>query len=54
VDDAARARVLAALAEASAPAEILRSVREVAVVSSEEEGRIFGDSLPPGLRLVED
>jgi hypothetical protein len=54
VDDAFRARALAALAEGGAPEETLRSVREVAQASEEEERRIFGDSLPPGLRLVEE
>jgi hypothetical protein len=54
VDEAARAQVLAALAEGGAPEEALRSVREVAEASEEEERRIFGESLPPGLRLVEE
>jgi molecular chaperone DnaK (HSP70) len=54
VDEAVRARVLAALADARAPEETIRAVRDVAAASEEEEGRIFGDSLPPGLRLVED
>jgi hypothetical protein len=54
VDDAARARALGALAEGGAPEEALRAVREVAQASEEEERRIFGESLPPGLRLVEE
>jgi molecular chaperone DnaK (HSP70) len=54
VGDEARARVLAALAEGGAPEETVRAVREVAEASEEEETRIFGESLPPGLRLVED
>jgi molecular chaperone DnaK (HSP70) len=54
VDDAARARALEALAEGGAPEEALRSVREVAQATEEEERRIFGESLPPGLRLVEE
>ena len=54
VPDDVRARVLAALAEGRAPGETLRAVREVAEASAEEEQRIFGESLPPGLRLVEE
>ena len=54
VDDAVRARVLAVLAAARAPEETVRSVREVVVASAEEESRIFGESLPAGLRLVEE
>jgi hypothetical protein len=49
-----RAAALAALAEGGAAAEALRAVREVAIPSEEEEGRVFGESLPPGLRLVEE
>ncbi|BDG05315.1 Hsp70 family protein [Anaeromyxobacter oryzae] len=54
VDDATRARVLDALAAARAPEETVRAVREVAEASAEEESRIFGESLPAGLRLVEE
>jgi hypothetical protein len=54
VDEGWRGRVLAALAEGGAPEEALHAVREVAAASAEQEGRIFGDSLPPGLRLVEE
>jgi hypothetical protein len=54
VDETTRARVLAALAGGGAPAEVVRSVREVAEASADEEQRIFGDSLPPGLRLAEE
>jgi hypothetical protein len=53
VDDGPRAEVLAALREAGAPDEMVRSVREVVMASVEEESRIFGESLPPGLRVVE-
>jgi hypothetical protein len=53
VDEAVRARVVAALAEGGAAEEAVRAVREVAEASEEEERRIFGESLPPGLRLVE-
>jgi len=53
VSGPARLRVERALREAGAPAELVRSVREVVTASAEEEQRIFGESLPPGLRLVE-
>jgi molecular chaperone DnaK (HSP70) len=54
VGDAVRAQVLSVLAAARAPEETVRAVREVAVASEAEESRIFGESLPAGLRLVED
>ncbi len=53
VDEAVRARVLAALAETRAPEDMAAMVREVEEASEEEERRIFGESLPPGLRLVD-
>jgi len=53
VDDAVRSRALEALAEGGAPEEALRALREVAVATEDEERRIFGESLPSGLRLVE-
>ncbi len=53
VDEDVRERVLAALAEAGAPAEAIRSVSEVVETTVEEEQRVFGESLPAGLRLVE-
>ena len=48
-----RTRVGALAADGGAPAELARSVREVAVATADEEQRIFGESLPPGLSLVE-
>jgi hypothetical protein len=54
VDDDVRARIAAALAAWGAPAELVRSVREVIGASAEEEQRIFGESLPAGLRLVDE
>jgi molecular chaperone DnaK (HSP70) len=54
VADDVSARVISALAEGGAPAETVRAVREVAEASAEEEQRIFGESLPAGLRLVEE
>jgi molecular chaperone DnaK (HSP70) len=54
VSDEVRADVLAALAAGGAPEETLRAVREVVAATEEEEQRVFGESLPAGLRLVED
>jgi hypothetical protein len=53
VEDEVRQAVARALVAASAPAELVRMVREVVEASEEEERRIFGESLPPGLRLVD-
>jgi molecular chaperone DnaK (HSP70) len=53
VDDEVRARVVAALETLGAPEETVRAVAEVVVPSAEEEQRIFGESLPAGLRLVD-
>ena len=54
VGDEVRASVLVALAEAAASDDAILSVREVQGSSEEEEQRIFGESLPPGLRLMEE
>jgi molecular chaperone DnaK (HSP70) len=51
VDPEVRARVLRTLASA-APDEVLRPVREVVELGAAEEGRIFGEALPAGLRLL--
>ncbi len=51
VSEAARARVLSALVEV-VPEESLRPVREVVALARADEQRIFGESLPKGLRLV--
>ncbi len=53
VNEEVRSRALEALAEGGATEEALRAIREVAAATEEEERRIFGESLPPGLRLVE-
>lgn len=53
VDEDVRARAVAALEAWGASPEVLRSVREAIGASAEEEQRIFGESLPAGLRLVE-
>jgi hypothetical protein len=54
VDEGVRGEALRALAEAGAPEEAVRAVREVADAGATEESRIFGESLPAGLRLVGD
>ena len=54
VDEPVRAEALRALAGARAPEAMLRSVREVSASGAEEESRIFGESLPAGLRLIEE
>lgn len=50
--DALRHEVAAALARGGAPPEAITAVEQVAAPSEEEGQRIFGESLPPGLRLV--
>ena len=52
VDEALRARVTQRLRAAKAPASWLRMVAEVVELDEADAGRVFGDSLPPGLRLV--
>jgi hypothetical protein len=54
VGDATREAALAALLQGGAPEGAVRAVREVAMPSEDEEQRVFGESLPPGLRLVEE
>ena len=54
VPDDVRARVARRARRGRRAGETLRAVREVAEASAEEEQRIFGESLPPGLRLVEE
>jgi molecular chaperone DnaK (HSP70) len=51
VSDAARAEVAAFLRRAGAAPEAVHAVEEVAATSEEQEQRIFGESLPPGLSL---
>ncbi|MEI2743905.1 MAG: Hsp70 family protein [Candidatus Competibacter sp.] len=52
LDDGWRARVLERLRAAKAPASWLRMVEEVADLDETDAGRVFGEALPPGLRLV--
>jgi len=53
VDPAVRDEVLAALARAKAPEDLVRMVREPTALDAGAEQRIFGESLPAGLRLVD-
>ena len=48
----ATSRALAALAEAGAPEALQRTLREPSELDLAEEQRIFGESLPAGLKLV--
>ena len=52
LDAATREQVGQRLRAARAPALWVRMVEEVAALDSVEQQRIFGESLPPGLRLV--
>jgi molecular chaperone DnaK (HSP70) len=48
----ARDLALRALAEAGAPDSVVRSVREPVALGEADEQRIFGESLPAGLKLI--
>ena len=52
LDDALRARAIRQLRVAKAPASWLRMVEEVVELDEADAGRVFGEALPPGLRLV--
>lgn len=52
VDDETRANVISALEQRNAPARWITMVRQPTQLDSEEEGRLLGDALPPGLRLA--
>ena len=52
VDEAMRARVIQRLQAVKAPLSWLRMVEEVAELNEADTGRVFGEALPPGLRLV--
>ena len=52
LEPAMRARVEQRLVAAKAPELLLRLVREVVVPGSGEEQRVFGESLPAGLKLL--
>ncbi len=52
LDEPARARVIQRLRAAKAPAAWLRMVEEVVDLDEADAGRVFGEALPPGLRLA--
>lgn len=52
VSDEMRERVVSRLEESNAPASWVTMVREVVQLDDAEEKRIFGESLPVGLKLV--
>jgi hypothetical protein len=51
--EALRQTVAARLQTHRAPAAWVRLVREHVALDADDEGRVFGESLPPGLRLVD-
>ncbi len=53
VNENLRARVLQRLRIAKAPASWLRMVMEVVELDEADAGRVFGETMPPGLRLVD-
>ncbi len=53
MDDNMRARVIQRLRIAKAPASWLRLVETVVALDEADAGRVFGETLPPGLRLVD-
>ncbi|MEZ5580809.1 MAG: hypothetical protein R3F40_16185 [Candidatus Competibacteraceae bacterium] len=53
LDDTTRARVIQRLRAAKAPAGWLRMVEEVVELDEVDAGRVFGEALPPGLRLAD-
>jgi molecular chaperone DnaK (HSP70) len=52
IDEALRAHVLQKLAAAGAPASWSAQVRDVVELDQETSTRMFGDALPPGLKLL--
>jgi hypothetical protein len=52
IDDDLRAQVLQKLASAGAPAGWSAQVRDVVELDQESSTRMFGDALPPGLKLL--
>lgn len=52
LDDALRRRVVERLRAAKAPPKWIAMVEEVTELDSTDASLVFGESLPPGLRLV--
>ena len=53
LSEATRLRVIERLEAAKAPVSWVQMVREVSTLAAADERRLLGDSLPPGLRLLE-
>jgi hypothetical protein len=53
LDDARRKQVIAALQSARAPETWITMVQEVSILSSADEARALGDTLPAGLQVIE-
>jgi hypothetical protein len=52
LDEGVRGQVVQRLRVAKAPQTWIRMVEEVAELDEADEKRVFGEALPPGLRLV--
>ena len=52
LDEAVRWRVVQRLRATKAPVSWLRMIEEVVELDEVDTGRVFGEALPPGLRLV--
>jgi hypothetical protein len=52
IEESLRKRVIQRLRTAKSPASWLRMVEEVVELDEADAGRVFGEALPPGLRLV--
>ncbi|MGR8978920.1 MAG: Hsp70 family protein [Gammaproteobacteria bacterium] len=54
IDDAARSHVLDKLAQSKAPASWAEMVAQYKELDANEEKQIFGEALPPGLKLINE
>jgi len=52
VEESVRQRVIQRLRAAKSPTSWRRMVEEVVELDEADAGRVFGEALPPGLRLV--
>jgi hypothetical protein len=52
MDEALRQRVMQRLRATKAPQSWVRMVEETAELDEADAGRVFGEALPPGLRLI--
>ena len=53
LDDVLRAKVIEKLKQSKAPASWLQMVAEFQVLDAQQERQIFGEALPPGLKIVD-